>query len=517
MSDNHHPQMPQQGTVPEHSHQSGVAPALECDVIIVGSGFSGIAMGVELRRAGVESFVILERADAPGGTWRDNHYPGAACDVPSHLYSYSFEQADWSRFFAPQPEIRDYLRHCLDKYGLAEKVRYRRQVTAAWFDAGRRRWRVTTGSGEAWMARALVLGNGPLSNPARPEIPGLENFAGRIFHSARWEQDWVAADRRIAVIGTGASAIQIVPELAASAAKLHVFQRTPPWILPRHDAALGPNLRSLLAGYPDLHRLYRASIYWRYESRALGFTVHKSLLAPGRWMALRHLRRQVRDPALRRRLTPDYAIGCKRVLLSDDYYPALQRGNVELVTTPIERVTEDGIRVGDGIEYRVDTIVLATGFAATEYLSTIEVRNQEGRRLDEGDSGMPSVYLGITARGFPNLFLLMGPNTGLGHNSMVFMIEAQARYARQGIEKLVARDGVAMDVRAEVQRRYEAGLQERLDRSVWNSGCRSWYLKDGRNPVIWPGFTFEYWLKTRRLNPEDYHWTPGAAQAAAKT
>jgi cation diffusion facilitator CzcD-associated flavoprotein CzcO len=499
-------------------HSQAVQAVVECDVVIVGSGFSGIAMGYELKRAGIGSFVILERADGPGGTWRDNSYPGAACDVPSHLYSFSFEpNPAWTRFFAPQREIRDYLRHCLEKFGLAGKVRYGREVTSARLDAGRGRWRVTTRNGEQYLARALVLGNGALSNPAEPEIAGLDEFSGRSFHSARWDHDWAAAGRSVAVIGTGASAIQIVPELAAATAKLHVFQRTPPWIVARHDAPIGPRRRSFLAAHRQLHRLYRAAIYWRYESRALGFTVHRSLLAPGRWLALRHLRRQVRDPVLRRRLTPEYAFGCKRVLLSDDYYPALQRPNVELVTSPIERVTRDGVLCRDGTERRVDTIVLATGFAATDYLSTLDVRNHEGRRLDEEGEGLPATYLGITACGFPNLFFLMGPNTGLGHNSMVFMIEAQARYSRQAIERLLERDGAMLDVEPAVQADFQSGLQARLDRSVWNSGCQSWYLKDGRNPVIWPGFTFEYWWRTRRLEPRDYRWSEGAAPAAMKT
>jgi len=497
-------------------HSPGPPQAEECDVVIVGSGFSGIAMGYQLHRAGVRSFVILERADGPGGTWRDNSYPGAACDVPSQLYSFSFEpNPRWSRFFAPQPEIQRYLLHCLRKFGLDGKVRYRHEVTAARFDDVLHRWRVTTGCGRQYLARALVLGNGPLSNPVEPQIPGLGDFAGPSFHSARWNHDWIAEGRRVAVIGTGASAIQIVPQLAPKVARLVVFQRTPPWILPREDAPVGHRRQALMANHPWLNWLYRASIYWRYELRALGFTVHKSLLAAGRRRALAHLRRQVADEGLHRRLTPDYAFGCKRVLLSDDYYPALQRDNVELATSPIERVTRDGILCRDGVQRPVDTIVLATGFAATEYLSTIDVRNHEGARLGQQREGLPETYLGITVSGFPNLFLLMGPNTGLGHNSMIFMIEAQARYVRQAIERLLTGPGAVMEVRPEVQAAFEAGLQARLDRSVWSSGCRSWYLKDGRNPVIWPGFTFEYWWKTRRVDPRDYRWRPITGQPVA--
>jgi len=507
MADSHQTEMP---------HSPGRLPVAEYDVVIVGSGFSGIAMGYQLERAGVGSFVILERAEGPGGTWRDNSYPGAACDVPSYLYSFSFEpNPAWSRFFAPQPEIRSYLLHCLEKFGLASKVHYRSEVIAARFDRGISRWRVATRTGQQYLARVLVLGNGPLSNPAEPQIPGLGDFTGESFHSARWNHDWLAEGRRVAVIGTGASAIQIVPQLAPAAARLYVLQRTPPWILPREDAAVGSRQRTLLSRHPWLHWLYRASIYWRYELRAFGFTLHRSLLAPGRWRALAHLRRQVSDPDLRRRLTPEYEFGCKRVLLSDDYYPALQRENVDLVTSPIERVTPHGILCRDGIERRVDTLVLATGFAATEYLSTIDVRNDEGLRLDEQREGLPETYLGIAVSGFPNLFLLMGPNTGLGHNSMIFMIEAQARYARQAIERLLTDQGAVMEVRPEVQAAFDIGLRARLDRSVWNSGCHSWYLKGERNPVIWPGHTFEYWWKTRRLDPRDYRWAVSAKRPAA--
>ena len=487
--------------------QTQPAEAAPLDVLVVGSGFSGIAMGIELRRAGIRSFVLLERADGPGGTWRDNVYPGAACDIPSHLYSFSFEpNPGWSRHFSPQAEIRAYLQHCIAKYGLAPHLSYGQEVTRARFDGASARWHVETRAGARFAARALVLGNGPLSNPALPRIPGLADFDGQLFHSARWPAGWSVRGQRVAVIGTGASAIQIVPELAREAARVEVFQRTPPWILPRHDHAIPATMRRAFLRHPRLHRAYRGWLYWRYELRALGFTVHRSLLAPGRWMALWHLRRQVADPALRRRLTPDYPIGCKRVLLSDDYYPALQRPNVTLVTTGIERVTPCGIATRDGVEHAVDAIVLATGFAATEYLSTIRIEGAGGRCLASAEEPLPAAYLGISISGFPNLFLLMGPNTGLGHNSMVFMIEAQARYARQAVQALLARDHAALEVRETVQRRFQSRIEARLARSVWNSGCSSWYLKDGRNPVIWPGFTFEYWWKTRRLRERDFAW-----------
>lgn len=477
------------------------------DVLVVGAGFSGIAIGVELLRAGIGSFRMLDRGDGPGGTWRDNVYPGAACDVASHLYSFSFEpNPAWSRHFSPQAEIRDYLHHCIGKYRLAPHIECRREVTHARFDAAGGRWEIRTRGGRDYSARALVLANGPLSNPRSPDVPGLGTFGGERFHSARWPAGWSAAGKSVAVIGTGASAIQIVPELAREAARLTVFQRTPPWILPRHDGPIPPALRRAFARHPWLHRAYRDWLYWRYESRAVGFTVHRSLLAPGRLMALAHLRRQVRDPALRRVLTPDYAIGCKRVLLSDDYYPALQKPHVALETAGIERVTAAGIVTRDGREHAFDAIVLATGFAATEYLSTLDVRGSDGRRLAAPGEPLPVAYLGITVAGFPNLFLLMGPNTGLGHNSMVFMIEAQARYARQAIAALLGRGHGSLEVREDLARRFQRRIESRLERSVWNSGCNSWYLDGGRNPVIWPGSTVEYWWRTRRFRSGDFAW-----------
>jgi len=475
------------------------------DVLVVGAGFSGVAIGVELRRAGIDSFLILDRGEGPGGTWRDNRYPGAACDVASHLYSFSFEpNPDWSRHFSPQAEIRAYLQHCIDKYQLAPHVACRREVTQARFDAVANGWRVRTRDGTEYLSRALVLANGPLSNPALPDIPGLDRFGGECFHTARWPAGWSAAGKAVAVIGTGASAIQVVPEVAGAARSLKVFQRTPPWIVPRHDGPIPPALRRSFARHPWLHRAYRNWLYCRYEARALGFTVHQSLMAPARWIALAHLRRQVHDRDLRRRLTPGYPIGCKRILLSDDYYPALQRDDVSLVTTGIRQISPQGVVTEDGEEHAADTIVLATGFAATEYLATLDIRGPGDRALGMPGEPLPSTYLGITVPGFPNLFLLMGPNTGLGHNSMIFMIEAQARYVRQALETLLAGEFGRLEVREDVARAFQGRIEGRLARSVWNSGCSSWYLKDGRNPVIWPGTTVEYWWRTRRLHPGDF-------------
>lgn len=476
-----------------------------CPVIIVGTGFSGIAMGVMLKRAGIESFTILEKASDIGGTWRDNSYPGAACDIPSHLYSFSFEpKADWSRAYSPQAEIQDYLRHCVDKYDLRRHIRFDSEVTGAEFDAIEGVWTVRLKDGEALTARALVLGNGALSIPSYPNIEGLEQFAGATFHSARWDHDFDLNGKTVAVIGTGASAIQFVPEIAPAVGQLHLFQRTPPWVLPKPDYPFRDRIKRLFGALPFTRWLYRAWIYWLHELRAVGFVIDPRLLKAAEKLARAYVEQQVKDPALRAKLTPSYAMGCKRILMSNDYYQALQQPNVEVVTDGIERVTATGIVTRDGQERRVDAIIHGTGFSATDYLAPIHIVGRDGQELNDVIRATPETYLGIAVHGFPNLFLLMGPNTGLGHNSMVFMIEAQARYALQGIRALRDRDLAFIDVREPVQHAFTERIQNKLQKTVWASGCKSWYLKDGHNLSLWPGFTFQYWMQTRALDLHDY-------------
>jgi cation diffusion facilitator CzcD-associated flavoprotein CzcO len=458
-----------------------------------------------LKRAGIESFTILEKASDIGGTWRDNSYPGAACDIPSHLYSFSFEpKADWSRSYSPQQEIQDYLRHCVEKYDLRRHMRFDCEVTGAEFDAATGQWTVRLKDGTALTARALVLGNGALSIPSYPDIPGLEQFAGKTFHSARWDHDYDLNGKTVAVIGTGASAIQFVPEIVPNVGQLHLFQRTPPWVLPKPDGPIRDGVKRLFRALPFTRWLYRAWTYWRHELRAIGFIVNPRLLKMAEKLAHAYLAQQVRDPALRRQLTPSYAMGCKRILMSNDYYESLQQPHVEVVTDGIERVTATGIVTRDGCERRVDAIIHGTGFTASEYLAPLTVVGRDGRNLNDVIRTTPETYLGITVHGFPNLFLMMGPNTGLGHNSMVFMIEAQARYALQGIQTLRDRDLAFMDVRVPIQRAFTERIQAKLANTVWASGCRSWYLKDGHNLTLWPGFTFQYWLQTRALDVDDY-------------
>ena len=473
----------------------------------MGTGFGGIGMGIALKQAGYDDFIILDKEDDLGGTWRDNQYPGCACDVPSPLYSFSFElNPDWSRLFAPQREIWAYLRGCARKYGLEAHIRYGSVVEQMHWDEDERRWDVQTvehGELGSWRPRAVVSAAGALHLPAYPDIPGAERFAGTSFHSARWDQSCDLAGKRVAVIGTGASAIQFVPEIAKQAAQLTVFHRTPPWIHPRPDAPIPGRMRAAFRRAPVTARALRDAIYLGLEARALGFAVSPKLMAPLEMVARRHLASQVTDPALRARLTPDYTIGCKRILLSSDYYPALQRPNVSLVTEKITGITEAGVTTADGEEHKADVIIYATGFRVIESVTSLNVTGRDGRRLRPGNL---EAYRGVTMAGFPNLFLLLGPNTALGHTSVVFMIESQIQHVLSCL-RLIARDKAdAIEVAESAQRRYNDALQRRLRRAVWSEGgCRSWYLDaDGVNRTLWPGFTFEYWARTRRARPGDY-------------
>jgi cation diffusion facilitator CzcD-associated flavoprotein CzcO len=475
----------------------------QVEVLIVGSGFSGLGMAILLEQAGITDYVVLEKAARVGGTWRENAYPGAACDIPSHLYSFSFEpNPTWSRAYSAQPEILDYLERCADKYAVRPRIRFNADVAAARFADGR--WTVTCRDGRTVRARCLVLGNGALHVPGYPDIPGLADFRGPSFHSARWDHSVELAGKSVAVIGTGASAVQFVPQIAPHVRRLDLYQRTPAWIVPKRDHPIAAPTRSLYARLPGLQRLVRAGLYWAHEARFFAFNAPRvmALVEP---IARRYLHASVADPALRRALTPRYRMGCKRILPSNDFYPALTRANVEVVTDPISRIEPTGVRTSDGRLRPADALILGTGFRVADYLSAIAIHGPDGRELNALWRERPASYLGITVAGFPNLFLLMGPNTGLGHNSMIFMIEAQARYALQAIRTIRERDLTALDVRPDVQAAFNHELDRRFAATVWSSGCRSWYqTPDGHNAALWPGFTVDYWRRTRRLDPRDY-------------
>jgi cation diffusion facilitator CzcD-associated flavoprotein CzcO len=476
-------------------------------IVIIGAGFGGMCMAMQLKRAGYHDFVILEAGSELGGTWRDNGYPGCACDVPSHMYSFSFElNPDWSRMFAPRREIWDYMLRCAARYGLAGHIRYGRRVERMEWDDATGRWSVVTSGGEVQLARAVVSGIGVLHVPSVPEIPGAELFTGPAFHSARWDPSFDASGKRVAVIGTGASAIQFIPELAKQAARLHVFQRTPPWVLSRADFEIPPAVRATFRAAPPVMRAFRDAIYWLLELRAGGFAVHPRLMAPIQAMAQRHIAAQISDPGLRAKVTPDYRIGCKRILLSSAYYPALTRPNVELVTSPVGAVTPRGLVCADGTGYDVDAIVYGTGFKTVDAIAGLNVAGRDGVKLADVWRGGAQAYHGITVAGFPNFFLLLGPNTALGHNSVVFMIEAQVQHVLSCLRMLAGRKAGTIEVKAAALRRFNTGLHRRLGRAVWNEGgCTSWYLDAGGvNRALWPGFSFEYWARTRRARPADY-------------
>jgi cation diffusion facilitator CzcD-associated flavoprotein CzcO len=474
---------------------------------IIGSGFAGIGMAIQLKKAGYDDFVILEKNDDLGGTWRDNRYPGCACDVPSPMYSFSHElNPGWSRMFAPQEEIWAYLRHCVDKYGIGPHLRFGSEVeTLEWEDEARH-WRMRLADGTELTPKAVVSGIGALHVPSLPNIPGAERFTGTAFHSAQWDHSCDLTGKRVAVIGTGASAIQFVPTVAEQAAHLEVFQRTPPWIQPKPDFVFPRWARALFRYVPGAQRAFRDAIYWVLEARAAGFTINPKLMAPQERVARAHIARQVPDPDLRAKVTPDYTIGCKRILLSSDYYPALSRPHVDVVTDAITEITETGLVTADGTAHDVDVIIYGTGFKVTDALAEQRIVGRDGLKIQEAWADGIEAHHGVTIAGFPNFFMLLGPNTGLGHNSVVFMIESQVQHVLSCLRLLSEEKADVIEVRAKAQRRFNDRLQRRLRKAVWNEGgCKSWYLDEkGVNRTLWPGFTFEYWARTRHARRGDY-------------
>jgi cation diffusion facilitator CzcD-associated flavoprotein CzcO len=474
-------------------------------VAIVGSGFAGLGMAIRLREAGIEDFVVLERADDVGGTWRDNSYPGCACDVPSHLYSFSFApNPGWSHTYSSQPEIREYLRHVVDRFGIAPHIRLSCTVQGARWDEDAKRWEIQTSQGPV-RARVLVSGTGPLVEPKIPDFPGLERFEGPMFHSARWDHSVSLAGKRVAAIGTGASAIQFVPAIAPDVAQLHVFQRTPPWVMPHSSRPVTRFEKTLYRRFPPAQRLVRGAIYASRELLVLGFVKHPRLMPLLERVARRHMTRHLTDPELVRKATPDYTIGCKRILPSNGWYPALARDNVELVTDAVTEIRERSVATADGTEREVDAIVFGTGFHVVDMPVGRLVHGRGGTTLADVWNGSPRAHLGCTVAGFPNLFILLGPNTGLGHNSMVYMIESQISYVLGALRELRSRGADLVEVREDVQERSNAALQERLPGTVWSTGCKSWYLDaQGRNPTIWPDWTWRFRRRTARFDPAEY-------------
>ena len=478
-------------------------------VVIVGAGFSGIGMAARLRSMGIDDFVVLDRGNDLGGTWRDNSYPGCCCDVPSNLYSYSFAlNPDWSRSFPSQGEIWDYMRACVDRFDVGGHLRYGRAVDEARWDEGARRWVVRCDGGEEYAAPILVWATGPLSEPSIPEFPGLTEFRGKVFHSARWEHGYDLTGKRVCVVGTGASAVQFVPQIATVVEHLSLHQRTPPWIVPRRDRPVSRLRKLAYRKVPATQRLSRLRIYAIFESLLSVF------VGPGerrktavRKTALNHLAKQVPDGLLRAKLTPHYEPGCKRLLLSDDYYPTLARPNVEVVASPVASFTAHEVVGEDGIARPVDVVIMGTGFEAAEPPYAEHIVGKDGARLSEvWKANGVEAYAGSAVTGFPNLFLMIGPNSTLAHNSMIYMIESHINYIASALA-FMSRPGVhTVEVKPSVQQRYNVRLQARLEHSVWvEGGCGSWYLDHrGRNTTLWPDHTWKFRRLTRQFHPGEY-------------
>jgi cation diffusion facilitator CzcD-associated flavoprotein CzcO len=482
---------------------------------VVGSGFSGLAMAIALERDGRSDFVVLERADELGGTWRDNTYPGCACDIPSVLYSWSDAQnPQWSHAFAEQPEIWHYMRGVVARHDLGSRILFGHELQSARWDGELQRWRLETSRGTL-TAEVLISGAGGLADPVIPQLPGLERFGGTIFHSARWDHDHALEGRHVAVVGTGASAIQFVPQIQPEVAQLHVFQRTPPWVLPRSNPRVPERRRERFQRHPRLMRAYRNAVFSLMESLHFGFQ-HPAVMRVAERRARGHIARQVPDPQLRERLTPDYRLGCKRVLGSDAWYPALCADNVEVVTSGISEVVADGVVDSDGVQHPVDTIIFGTGFRATDQPISHRIVGRDGQTLAESWQGSPKAHLGLAVTGFPNLFLLLGPNTGLGHNSVLLMVEAQVAYIRQALAQRHAHAIGALEPAPEAQARWVAEVDEGTEGSVWTAGgCLSWYTDvTGRNSTLWPGSVRAYQRRIRRFAPGDYLTRPRRSAAA---
>ena len=484
----------------------GSASAPHVQVVIIGSGFSGLGAAVRLNQEGFTDFVILERAQEVGGTWRDNTYPGAACDTHSNLYSFSFApNPNWSRVYAQQPEILAYLQGVAKQFGLEANLRFGHELQGAEWDNAEARWQLHTSAGD-YTADFIISGHGPLVEPKWPEVPGFEKFTGEKFHSSRWNPQVDLKGKRVAVIGTGASAIQFVPAIAPEVEQMFVFQRTAPWIVPRPDRPHSQRELALFRHLPLTQRAVRQAIFARSEVNALIFT-NPRMEKFASSVARAHLEHQVQDPALRRKLTPNYRMGCKRILVSNDFYPALLRPNVELVTGAISEIRPHSVVTANGQEYEVDVLICGTGFVATPPAVARVFRGKDGRTLAEHWEGSPEAYLGTTVSGFPNLFLMVGPNTATGHTSIVYMIEAQLHYILSSLKFTRANHVLAIDVKEDAQHTYNQELQASLNGAVWTEGgCTSFYLdKTGKNTVLWPGFVTRFRRRLARFDVQNYH------------
>ncbi len=497
-------------TVMEPTDEVKTGQPVRTRALVIGSGFSGLGMGIELQRRGVD-FLILEKADEIGGTWRDNTYPGCACDIPSHMYSFSFEpKADWTHMWSFQPEIQQYLLGVTDKYGLRRYIEFGAHVDRAMWDDDEKRWHVFSKDGREFVAQFLISGAGGLHIPLVPEFDGLDDYlgAGRTaFHSAQWDHRVDLTGKKVAVIGTGASAIQIVPEIVEDVEELQLYQRTPAWVMPRPNNPIPESVQRVFTNVPGARAAMRTGIYWLHEIVGFAMTQQPRLLKLGELAGKWNIRRSVKDRELRRKLTPDYRAGCKRILNSDTYYRGIADPRTEVITEGIARFTPRGIVSADGVEREVDVVVFATGFHVTDSYTYVDIKGPGGEDLvDRWNREGIAALRGITVADMPNLFFLLGPNTALGHNSVVFMIESQIRYAGKAIAAVDKAGAQALAPTRAAQDRYNDELQDDLEGTVWSTGgCRSWYLDEhGVNRTLWSGMTWQYWLATRRFNKTEY-------------
>jgi cyclohexanone monooxygenase len=492
-------------TNPAGAEAGAVRPIPHWRVAIIGAGAGGLGLAIRLRKSRRRDFVLFEASDGVGGTWRSNTYPGAACDVPSHLYSYSFaRKPDWTKTYAEQPEILRYFEECAERFGISDHVRPNTRITGARWDERARRWRLTDAAGGRYEADVLVSAVGTFATPSYPDIAGLDSFAGPCFHSARWEHGHDLAGRRVAVIGTGASAAQIVPELAKEAQAVDVFQRTPQWILPRSDKPFTEEQKRRFARNPIAARRHRRELYWAFEN-TIAFRHGEEAAELLKAIALSHIEYRIKDDDLRGKLTPDYPFGCKRTLVCSDFYKAVLRDDVDLVTERIDHITPGSVVTADGRERPVDAIVLATGFKATEYLAGIDVVGVGGRRLHDDWSEVAHAYMGLTVAGYPNFFMLYGPNTNQGGNSIIVILEAQSRYVLSALRAMRWRRARAVDVRRDVMDDYNRELQESLAGTIWSDGCQSYFTNaNGKIATQLPQTSRWYAQKTRHFQMREY-------------
>jgi len=481
-------------------------PIEDIRIAVIGAGFAGIGMGIQLKAAGYKNFTIYEKSKALGGTWRDNTYPGCACDVASHLYSFSFEKNPyWPNVFSQSKDILQYLVYCAKKHNITSHVKFDKEITELRYNQKVLEWTLSTSSNEKEIFDVIINGTGPLNKPFIPTIVGIEQFKGEMFHSSNWKHDCELKGQTVACIGTGASAIQFVPEIVDKVKKLNIFQRTPTWLVPRFDRSYSTITKKCFACIPGLNRIYRTLLYLRneyYGMAILGYPLFNAMLQKA---SLFYLRVKVKDPALRKKLTPEYQIGCKRINLSDDYYAALQNPHSALITTPIKSITKNGIITADGVEHCCDTIIFGTGFKTQEFLQPMQIYGCHDIELTESWGDKAKSFMGVSVSGFPNYFLLLGPNTGLGHNSVIFMIESQIKYVIKTLNFMSSKSIQAVDVKEKHQESFYLTSQKKLKRLSWGTGCNSWYLsKNGENFTIWPGFTFSYWWKTLKFPAGKY-------------